>query len=215
MPGLIRITAPATEPLSLAEAKAHLRVSHTADDTLITTLISVAREACEDYTARALITQGWRLWLNGFPELAQPPEAAGSVGWWDGIRDLPVTAYTSRAITLPRAPLLAVSAFTTFDANDVESTIPAANYFIDNVRTPGQLVLDEGVSIPANTRTVNALKIDFTAGYGPNATDVPATLRHGILHHMASLYENRGDTSTGIPPAALQMYAPYRITRLA
>ena len=54
-------TAPETEPVSLNEAKAFLRVDSDEDDNYITSLIKTAREWCEDYQHRAYITQTWEL----------------------------------------------------------------------------------------------------------------------------------------------------------
>ena len=64
---LTRIAAPVAEPVTLSEAKAHLRVSDTAEDTLITGLIKAAREEVEETTGLALITQDWRLYLDCWP----------------------------------------------------------------------------------------------------------------------------------------------------
>lgn len=184
MPGSVLVAAPATEPVSLSEAKAHLRVEHNADDTLITALIITARQAAEDYTGRALITQTWRLWLNSAPV---------------------------SLVTLPRAPLAAITSVSLFDAIDNESIIDSALYFADTSRAPGQLVLrDNTVLTPG--RTVNGIKIDYTCGYG-NAAAVPAPLKQGILVHIAALYEQRGDAVQPaiLPNAALHLYAPYRL----
>mgnify|MGYP000365478232 CR=1 FL=1 len=67
---------PAVEPISLAEAKAHLRVDTSADDSLITSLIVAARKYFEERTRRSLITQSWKLTLDDFPTeftLTRPP----------------------------------------------------------------------------------------------------------------------------------------------
>ena len=63
----LQLTAPpATEPVSLAQAKAWLRVeSGNDEDDLITALIQAARVRCEWHTGRAFVTQGWTLWLDG------------------------------------------------------------------------------------------------------------------------------------------------------
>ena len=59
MPSVL-VEGPATEPVSLTEAKLHLRVDGTDEDTLISALIVAARQEAEAYTRRALVTQTWR-----------------------------------------------------------------------------------------------------------------------------------------------------------
>ena len=66
MPSVL-VTAPAAEPLTLAEAKLHLRVDDTADDALIGALITAARQHAEHDTRRALVTQTWKLALDASP----------------------------------------------------------------------------------------------------------------------------------------------------
>ena len=58
---LERIVLPATEPLTLVEAKLYLRVDGASEDSLITQLITSAREIAEAYLRRSLITQQWKL----------------------------------------------------------------------------------------------------------------------------------------------------------
>jgi len=77
---LVQTIAPASEPITLTEAKAHLRVEtdFTEDDTIIGTFISAARESCEARTGRQLVTATYALRLGGFPcgdsiELPKPP----------------------------------------------------------------------------------------------------------------------------------------------
>ena len=63
----ILLNAPASEPVSLAEAKLFLRVEHDDDDDLIAALIAAARVQVEAQTRRALITQTWRLVRDVWP----------------------------------------------------------------------------------------------------------------------------------------------------
>ena len=72
-------TGPAIEPVSLAEAKAHLRIDSADEDGLINSLITAARLMVEARTARALITQTWLFHLDkpaGFYELPLKPSKA-------------------------------------------------------------------------------------------------------------------------------------------
>ena len=66
--GLTLITAPAIEPVTVAEVKEHLRIDEDDEDALLTTFIEVAREYCEGYQNKAYITQTWDLWLDDFPD---------------------------------------------------------------------------------------------------------------------------------------------------
>jgi hypothetical protein len=210
MTALNRVTPPAGEPVSLTEAKAHLRLAGSDEDALLNMLISAARARAEEYTGRSFMTQGWRLWLDAFPCRPQ--------GWWDGVRegaDLTVT----RAISLPRAPVQAVTAVTLYDEDDVPHIFAEENYFADTASTPGRLALRRGASWPSVLRDANGISIEFTAGYGL-AADVPAALKQGMLTRMAYLYEQRGDgwrvnseivPARGVPEAALVLYQPYRV----
>jgi len=71
---LRQVAAPAQEPVSLEEAKTHLRVSHNLDDTYIQGLITLARQEYERITGRALITQTWKLGLDWFPGIIYLPK---------------------------------------------------------------------------------------------------------------------------------------------
>ncbi len=215
MTALIRTTAPATEPLSLSEARLHLRLSTTDDDTLVTNLISVARMACEEFTRRALITQGWTLWLDHFPGTA--------TNWWDNENSSSSSYLTvKRFINLPRPPLVAVASVSTFDDDDTETVFDPANYFVDSASEPGRLALRNAATWPTPGRETHGIQIVYTAGYG-DASDVPQSLKQGMLGHIAALYENRGDDITPaaqamrikvLPAIVEQLYQPYRLQHL-
>jgi uncharacterized phiE125 gp8 family phage protein len=65
---LILTTPPSAEPLSLAEAKAQLRIYHSDDDTFVSTLITTARRMIEQRYDLALMQQNWSLFLDQWPE---------------------------------------------------------------------------------------------------------------------------------------------------
>lgn len=191
MPSLLLTAPPATEPLQLPEAKTYLRVEHDLDDSLIAGAITAVRQACEGATARALITQGWRLLLDGLPDAGQTD---------------------SRALVLPKAPLQSVTAVTMLAEDGTALPFSAASYYLNTAGEPGRLLLRDTASWPALLRRTAGLSVDYVAGYGDHATDVPQALRQGMLQHLAQLYTNRGDTdATAIPAAARALYQPYRL----
>jgi len=73
------VTPPAIEPITLKEAKLHLRIDGNEEDSLIVALITAARQKAEDYTRRAFITQTWELVLDSVGRqlyLPRPPVQA-------------------------------------------------------------------------------------------------------------------------------------------
>lgn len=162
---LVLVTAPAAEPVTLTEAKAHLRVDVSSDDTLITSLIVAAREHVESYTGRALISQTWDLFLDGFPDCE---------------------------IELPRARVQSITSVTYTDANGDAQTWAAAKYQADSKSEPARLKPAYGESYPSTRAdTFNTVTVRFVAGYGDDAADVPQLIKNGMLFLIAHLYENR------------------------
>jgi len=172
------ITAPAAEPLTLTEAKAHLRVDHTDDDILISALIAASRGYCEQWTARAFITQTWELMIDEFPE--------------DG------------DIMIPMPPLQSVTSVKYDDGDGVEQTLSATDYDVDNVSQPGWVVSATSGWPTSTFDGINSVRVRFVAGYEPGtdspidlAANVPQSIRAAILLHVGQLYENREDIIVG------------------
>lgn len=169
IPGMLKlITAPTEEPVTASEAKSHLRVVTTAEDTDIARYIQVARDQVEMITRRALVTQTWELVLQGFP--------------------------ASNTIKLPKAPLQSVTSIKYTSLAGVESTFAANNYLVDTVSQPGQIRLRHDKSWPGDDlQEINGVVIRFVAGYGAAAA-VPVWAKQAILLYVGDLYENREDT---------------------
>ena len=130
-----RITTP-TEPVTLDEAKLHLRVDGADENALISAMISAARESCEDRIEGTIPVTGWRLTLDAFPD----------------------------AINLPRAPIASVESVKYLDAGGVQQTLSALDYLVDTVSTPGYIVPAYGKAWPETREQINAVEVEYTAG---------------------------------------------------
>ena len=190
---LVMTTSPAVEPLTLSEAKAHLRVDTTDEDTLISSLITAARIHIEMATGRALITQVWSLFLDAWP--------------------------SGDAVPLPLAPLVSVGAVRTYDEQGVATALNAQDYFVDTVSQVPRVVRVNGQIWSPPGQVANGIEIAFTAGYGANASDVPEPLRQAVRLLVAHWFETRepvvmGGQADTVPTTVDALVAPYRRVRL-
>lgn len=203
---MLRIkTAPATEPISLAEAKLFLRIDDSSEDALIETFIAAAREMAENFTLRAFITQTWIMNLDEIP-------SGMSSDFWDGtITGHAATAIRNgnSAITIPRPPLRAINSLKTYNDANVSTVFPAAEYDVDQNSEPGRMILRSGSSWPTDLRPGNGVEIEFEAGYG-DATKVPKAIKMAIYMILAKVYECRG-SGADMPEIAKKMLQPYRV----
>lgn len=173
------VTQPVAEPVSLAEAKTHLRVDVADDDTYIGTLISGARLACEQVSRRAFVTQEWELSLESWPE----------------------TNY----IQLPRPPLASVTSISYVDSGGTTQTMSAGDYVVDTASEPGRVWLGYGKSWPSATlRPGPAITVRFVAGYG-NAAAVPQNYKQALLLLIGHYYENREEIMVQSGAVAVKM----------
>ena len=187
---LVPISAPAQEPVSLADAKAHLRVDTADDDALISRLITAARSELERGLGRALITQTWTYWLDSWPP--------------------------GYAVPLPLAPVQSVEAVRVYAMDDSFSTLPASGYLLDGLGSPPRLIRRGSIAWPQPLRPGNGIAIDFSAGHGTQPTEVPSALRVALLVLIGHWYEQRelADVPVALPPMVRDLIDPYRVRRL-
>ncbi len=175
---LTRQTSPAVEPVTVAEAKAHLRVDVSDDDTYIGTLITAAREWCEQYLDRTLVNTQWVMRFDSFPP--------------DGTQD----------IELPRPPMSLAGTTTavslTFTSETGGTQAFSTNSFrVDRNATPGAVKTLYGQTWPPHLMDDNAVSVTWWAGYGSAGSSVPAAVRHAILMVVGILYEKRAAAESG------------------
>lgn len=207
----LRLTsAPLIEPLTLTEAKLHLRVSGTDEDTLITNLISAARVQAENICRRAFITQSWTLYLDAFPLYSYFGVVPGYVpvdqlpSGWMSMRNYAVRFRGGR-IDLPFPTLQAVSSIKYLDLNGTLQTLDPSLYTVDDASEPGSVTPAPNTYWPDTQNIVNAVQIAYTAGYGSAATDVPASIKAWMLMRIGALYANREEVVVDLRVASVDL----------
>jgi hypothetical protein len=191
------VTPPAEEPISLEQAKAHLRVEIADDDALIAALVTAARLHCEKELRQALVTTGFRYTLDGFPTGYGHGYTGYGHGYTGAEPEWPAGQSLAR-IELPRPPLIAVSSVAYVDPQGATVTLDPSAYEVE-AGTPGRLYPAYGTSWPAARRKVAAVTIAYTAGYGAAAA-VPEVAKAAIKVALGHLYEHRDDDAP-IPDA--------------
>lgn len=167
------ITEPSVEPLTLDQARLHCRVDpdYTTEDATLTALIIAARRMAEHELGRALVTQTWEEIYDEFP----PSE-----------------------IELTKPGVLSIVSVKYLDTDGVQQTIDSANYTLDAETLPGYVHPVVGYSWPSTIDSANAVRVRFTCGYGPAATDVPGEIVAWIKMQLSALWENRKGWVEGV-----------------
>jgi uncharacterized phiE125 gp8 family phage protein len=174
------VTPPAVEPVTLAEAKAHLRVDFSDDDALITTLIAAARQQAETLTKRQFCTATWKLNLDRFPYYGcftnydYPPPSG---------------------IVVPKAPVASITSIQYLDMGSTLQTMSSSYYATDLACEPARITPIFGQIWPITLPQIGAVSVTFVAGYGVAAA-VPEGLKAWIKIRVGSMYANREEISS-------------------
>lgn len=187
---LVSIRPPAGEPVTVETLKAHLRIDHSSEDALLADLITTARRTVERSAQVACLDQGFRLTLDGLPDNA--------------------------VLELPVHPVRQITVITVYDQAGDPSQLALAETLLDGYAVPPRLMFKQR---PPATRCFNGIEIDFDAGFGVTAAEVPETLVRAVLLAAAHWYEFRAELSASDQPASFPsgfdtMLAPWRRMRL-
>jgi uncharacterized phiE125 gp8 family phage protein len=177
-------TPPATEPITLAEARAHLNFTAddpTDDDTLIEALIGAARETCEEYRNCAMLEQVITHVLPAFPCV-------------DAVRN------PFGEIRLYRPPHISVETIQYWDENnETQSLTPATDTNFNAVL--GTISPKVGETWPKTASRPDAVTITYKCGHA-NAAAVPKRWKQAVLLVVGKWYEQREDNVKNLPTAA-------------
>lgn len=191
------ITDGDTEPLTLVQAKRHLRVDHSHEDDDITDAIVSARKKAEHITGRTLTTQTWERVLDAFPpvgiELGVPPAIA-------------------------QHRVLSIESVKYIDQSGVEQTMDAADYSLDADTPPGWLLPSQALSVwPSTLDTANAVRVRFITGYSTDQDKGRALLRSWMRLEVGNLFKLREGIVAGVSVTELpnqyqeRLLDPYRV----
>jgi len=163
--------------------------TNTTQDPYLSVLITAARQACETFTKRKLITQTWKQYHDAFP--------------------------CSRIIELFLPPLQSITSVQYKDVDGTLQTLSADKYHVSVSEERGRICLNDGESWPDIASALDSVVITMVVGYGSARADVPAPLRHGMLTLIGHHYNAREDVNIGnivsqIPKTSDYLWAPYK-----
>ena len=172
-------TAPTVEPLTTTEAKTHLRVDGSDDDTYIDSLIQAAREYCELVTRRAFIHRTSCMYLRQIP--------------------------TTDILELPQPNLSSVTHIKYYDSTDTLQTLSSAAYRVDTTSLIGAVVIKDGYAWPSVIGDRNdAIQITYVHGYGAAASAVPKAVKQAMLLLIGHWFRSRESVIIGVVSKELE-----------
>lgn len=195
------VVPPTIEPITLEEARMHLRLTADSnndsppiyshpEDLLVLSLISAARDYCEQNLMRSLALQTVETVLDDFP--------AG-------------------AIELSGSPITQIVSIVYIDPDSNEQTLASSAYTLDNAQEPGRVLPVD--TWPKTAGTTNAVHIRYETGYSsdsPNLNPIPPSIRQAMLLLIGHWYENReavniGNITTTLDLAVKSLLKPYQL----
>lgn len=177
MNALKLITPSSLEAVTLTEAKSHLKVTDTNEDTLIRTYLNAAIKRVENYRQSPVMSSEWELHCTRF----------------------------DYNINLQKHPVTAINSVKYYDTNNTLQTAASGNYRLHDFRVPCRLEFDTGYSFPDTYDREYPVVINFQAGYTYAASSSYAGIKHVILAELGTYNEIRQTELAGMGLANVQM----------
>ena len=178
--GLTLVTPATSSVVTLEDAQAWSRADGPADEAALTIALEAAISAVETFLGRSLGAQTWRLVLDDF----------------------------TAEILLPRGPVTGIEAFTYLDTAGADQAVDPEIYTLDLVSDPQRIVINDDASWPEVDDAINAVSIEFTAGYAA----LPSAVRMVILTLTTQAFDDR--TAPALTPDMMRSLAPWRPLRI-
>lgn len=195
---------PTTEPVTLDDAKVAARVdlTYTDEDSFITSLIVSARRVCETILKTAFIYRTILYRADNYPAgggyFNRATRAMGpGMGW------LPTNNFP---VHIPTSPLASIVSIQYLDSTGVLQTLDPSLYVVGD-GTPARIIPAYGKIWPTTLNMIDAVRITYVAGLGPDATTTPENVKTAIKMLVALYYQNR-ETIGSIPEGIKRMLDP-------
>ena len=180
------VSQPSQEPVSLAEAKSHLRIDGSDDDTLIGLCIGASRQYFENACQIHIASKTVQLALDSFPVTVPNLTVTSNINY-----PFQTKYYPFDGVIYLTGPVSSVESVAYTDTALVEQAL--GSYRVDLISNPARITYAS--AWPTTAKITNAVRVNYTAGFANGA--VPKLLKAGILFYVAHLYENREAVTTG------------------
>ena len=165
------VTAAASDPITVAQAKSHSRISTSDDDTILGLYITAATEKFQAWTSMQLVNATFDEFLDSFAILEE-----------EGLQWSPVSSVTSIKY---------------IDTDGNEQTVTSTIYQTDLVSKPSRIVEAYNQSWPSFRNQLNTITVRHVAGFGADATSVPEDIKYALKLIVAGMYEQREEDIAG------------------
>lgn len=186
---------PVTEAVSLDDVKAHIRLTSTIDDAMVTRLAKAARIRAEFISRRSLVYKGYVFTMDKFPSPGQD-------------------------IRLPNPPLITLSSILYLDSDLEQQTWDAAEYNVGTKQSPAIVRPKSGHVYPIAADAPDAVEVHFYAGYysdgyGSPSLPLPEDLALAIAQLAGHWYDHpeafSSETQNAVPENYKDIFRSYRV----
>ena len=152
--------------ITTAQAKEHLRITHSDDDTYIAAITLAASEWCEEYQNRVYVQREVIDYYDRFPTIIRPR----------------------------KSPLISVDDIYYYNTSGVLTLCAATVYDVGIYKEPGRIALAYEQEWPSTRTMINAVVVTYQAGWAARA-NIPEEIKHAVKEMVAHMFEHRGEAS--------------------